>query len=84
LDESLLVISMEYRNYIGGKWVPASSGKTYSSVNPANEEMNAEIPAADERDIELAIQSTSEDFRSWWLTHATGLNRWLMTSDRNG
>jgi len=28
----------QFLNYIGGDWVPARSGKTFESLNPANRE----------------------------------------------
>jgi phenylacetaldehyde dehydrogenase len=37
---------------IGGKWVPAKSGKTFETMNPANEEVLALAAEGDKADVE--------------------------------
>ena len=37
---------------IGGKWVPAKSGKTFETINPANEEVLALVAEGDKADVE--------------------------------
>src|SRR5215813_1280501 len=61
---------MEFRNYIGGKWVDGRGGKTFNSINPANEEVLAQIHAADVADVEAAVQAAADAFKSWRLTPA--------------
>jgi acyl-CoA reductase-like NAD-dependent aldehyde dehydrogenase len=61
---------MEFKNYIRGKWVDGRAGLKFEAINPANEERIAEIVAADEADVETAVQSASEAFHSWRLTPA--------------
>ena len=36
---------------IGGKWVPAKSGKTFETINPSNEEVLAIIAEGDKADV---------------------------------
>ncbi len=43
--------------FIGGKWQPAVSGKTFETVNPATEEVIAQVAEGDAEDIELAAQA---------------------------
>src|SRR5271170_2843668 len=41
---------------IGGKWVPAKSGKTFETINPANEEILALAAEGDKADIDEAVK----------------------------
>jgi len=41
---------------IGGKWVPAKSGKTFETINPANEEVLALAAEGDKADIDEAVK----------------------------
>jgi alpha-ketoglutaric semialdehyde dehydrogenase len=61
---------MEFQNYVGGKWIKGRGGKTFEAINPANEEVIAQIHAADVADVETAVQAASEAFQSWRLMPA--------------
>jgi acyl-CoA reductase-like NAD-dependent aldehyde dehydrogenase len=50
------------RLLIGGKWVPAKSGKTFETVNPANEEVLALIPEGDKADVDEAVKAARKAF----------------------
>jgi acyl-CoA reductase-like NAD-dependent aldehyde dehydrogenase len=41
---------------IGGKWVPAKSGKTFETINPANEEVLALVAEGDKADVDEAVK----------------------------
>jgi acyl-CoA reductase-like NAD-dependent aldehyde dehydrogenase len=41
---------------IGGKWVPAKSGKTFETINPANEEILALAAEGDKADVDEAVK----------------------------
>lgn len=47
---------------IDGKWVSAKSGRTFESINPANEEVLAILAAADEADVNEAVKSSRHAF----------------------
>ncbi len=49
---------------IGGEWVDALSGKTFESLNPALAQPWAELPDADEADVERAVQAAQSAFDS--------------------
>jgi acyl-CoA reductase-like NAD-dependent aldehyde dehydrogenase len=52
---------------IGGKWVPAKSGKTFETINPANEEVLALVPEGDKADVDEAVKVARKAFeRSKW------------------
>ncbi len=61
---------MEYLNYIAGKWVKGSGGKTFTSINPANEEVVGQIHMAEVQDVELAVEAATQAFKSWRLMPA--------------
>lgn len=59
---------MEFHNFINGKWV---TGKDkFQTINPANEEVLAEIAQAEISDVDLAVSAATEAFKSWRLMPA--------------
>jgi hypothetical protein len=50
------------RLLIGGKWVPARSGKTFEVVNPANEQVIAKVSEGDKKDIAEAVKAARKAF----------------------
>ena len=52
----------KYQMYINGKWVDARSGKTLKVINPGNEEVVAEVPAAGAEDARDAIKAARDAF----------------------
>ena len=59
---------MEFRNYINGRWVKGRS--TFQTINPANEELVADIAQADLTDVDAAVNAATEAFKSWRLVPA--------------
>ncbi len=47
---------------INGKWVPAKSGKTFETINPANEEVLALIAEGDKEDINDAVKAARKAY----------------------
>jgi acyl-CoA reductase-like NAD-dependent aldehyde dehydrogenase len=57
---------MLYKNYIGGEWVEAESGKTFKSVSPADtSDVLGEFPASDERDVNRAVEAADRALKEW-------------------
>src|SRR5687768_3426921 len=54
-----------YGLFIGGKFVSPHSGKFFDSVNPANEEVLAEIALAAATDVDRAFQAAQRAFPAW-------------------
>ena len=44
--------------FIGGKWVPAVSGKTFATVNPATEEVICEVAEGDAAEVVVGMRSS--------------------------
>jgi len=53
---------------IGGKWVPAKSGKTFETVNPANEEVLALAAEGDKADVDEAVKAARKALDGKWST----------------
>jgi betaine-aldehyde dehydrogenase len=51
--------------YIGGKWVEPHAGKGFESVNPSTRAKLGKVPAADERDVDRAVQAAKAAFVAW-------------------
>jgi len=47
---------------INGKWVAAKSGKTFATVNPANEEILALVAEGDKADVDEAVRAARKAF----------------------
>jgi acyl-CoA reductase-like NAD-dependent aldehyde dehydrogenase len=47
---------------IGGKWVPSKSGKTFETINPANEEVLALIAEGDKADVDEAVKAARKAY----------------------
>jgi len=50
--------------FIGGKWVPAASGKTFSTINPADETVIAEVAEGEQEDIDAAVKAARAAFET--------------------
>jgi aldehyde dehydrogenase (NAD+) len=59
---------MEFHNYINGKWVKGRN--TFQTINPANEELVADIAQAELTDVDSAVNAAKEAFKSWRLLPA--------------
>jgi aldehyde dehydrogenase (NAD+) len=46
--------------FIGGNWVPAASGKTFETINPATEEVIATVAEGDSADVDQAVEAARE------------------------
>ena len=51
--------------YIDGKSTQATSGESFTSINPANGEPIAQLDQASQSDLELAIESAKRGFAIW-------------------
>ncbi|MBI5669761.1 MAG: aldehyde dehydrogenase family protein [Chloroflexi bacterium] len=58
------------KNYIGGEWVAARSGETFKSINPATEEVVAEVAKSGPEDVNAAVAAAKVAYKSWRLTPA--------------
>jgi aldehyde dehydrogenase (NAD+) len=58
-------------NYIGGRWVPAASGRTFENRNPANrDDVVGVFAEGDAKDVEAAVAAAKKAFPGWRDTPA--------------
>ncbi|MCI0361953.1 MAG: aldehyde dehydrogenase family protein [Planctomycetaceae bacterium] len=50
--------------FIGGQWVPAQSGKTFDTLDPASEEVIASVAEGDAADVDLAAKAARQQFET--------------------
>ncbi len=48
--------------FIGGKWIPSNSGKTFETIHPATEEVICEVAEGDKEDVDLAVDAARDAF----------------------
>ena len=54
------------QNYVGGAWVPASSGETYTKTNPMRpSETVGEFSSSSEADAGAAVAAAARAFPEW-------------------
>ena len=56
--------SLQTKMLIGGRWVESVSGKTFETINPATEEVIAEVAEGDAADVDLAAKAARKAFDS--------------------
>jgi malonate-semialdehyde dehydrogenase (acetylating) / methylmalonate-semialdehyde dehydrogenase len=56
------------KNYIGGRWVESTSGKTEVVPNPATGEVLAYVPISNKDDLNQAVAAAKEAFKTWSKT----------------
>ena len=62
---------MTFLNFVGGAWLPASSGATFENRNPADtSDLIGLFPDSASRDAEAAIAAARRAFDSWRLVPA--------------
>lgn len=66
--------------YIDGQSIQATSGETFTSINPANGEPIAQLGQASQADLELAIESAKRGFSVWSAMTAIERSRILLNA----
>jgi 1-pyrroline dehydrogenase len=64
----MTVAASRFRMFINGDWSDAASGETTPVVNPATEEVIAEVPKGDAGDVDRAVTAARAAFETWSLT----------------
>lgn len=62
------IIKKYNKMYINGEWINSSNNVFVKTYNPFNNELLAEFPDATEADVDLAVRSAKEAFKSWKKT----------------
>src|SRR5262245_11183400 len=61
----------QFKHYIDGKWLAASTGMSLENRNPANrDDLIGVFPASGAKDVEAAVKAAKKAFASWRLVPA--------------
>lgn len=64
-------MTKEYLNYISGKWMPAASGETFESTDPADSsEVLGTFPRSRAEDVDAAVSAAKDAYLDWLRTPA--------------
>lgn len=69
------MLSTERQLYIGGRFVPAQSGKTFDSIDPSTEQVIAQVSEGDKADADLAVNAARQAFNGAWRHQLTAAER---------
>ncbi|MFI6506353.1 aldehyde dehydrogenase family protein [Streptosporangium sp. NPDC050855] len=64
-SRDVVQIKPSYGLFIGGEWVDSQGTERNKTVNPASEEVLAEIAWADEADVDRAVEAARKAFGVW-------------------
>jgi aldehyde dehydrogenase (NAD+) len=64
-SKAIVTIDPVYKLYIGGKFVAPKSGKTFTTINPATEEVLAKIGYAEKADVDKAVKAAQAALKIW-------------------
>src|SRR5919109_5426821 len=59
-------IQDRYGLYIGGQFLEPKSGRSFETINPATEEVLAEVAEAGDEDVALAVEAGRDAFERRW------------------
>lgn len=69
LPEVTAFLEQDHQLYIGGRWVPALSGRTFETLDPSTGQLLARVASAQADDVDVAISAARKTFDSgaWHL-----------------
>lgn len=59
-------LKKKYDLFIDGKWLKPKSGKYFKTINPANEELLAEVAQANDSDVDQAVKAAKKAYTNVW------------------
>ncbi len=65
-SKAIANISPNYGLFIGGKFVDPKKGKSFSTINPATEELLSKVGYGDKSDIDAAVRSARAAYTKIW------------------
>jgi acyl-CoA reductase-like NAD-dependent aldehyde dehydrogenase len=67
-SKAIANISPNYGLFIGGKFIDPKKGKSFSTINPATEELLSKVGYGDKSDIDAAVRSARAAYTKIWST----------------
>lgn len=65
-SRSVVDIRSSYGLFIGGEFVDGVGGRSFKTINPATEEVLAEVSEASEEDVDLAVKAARRAYTRVW------------------
>ena len=65
-SKAIANISSNYGLFIGGKFIEPKKGKSFSTINPATEELLSKVGYGDKSDIDSAVRSARAAYTKIW------------------
>ena len=59
-------IRTKYDLFVNGKFSKPKSGKYFKTINPANEQVIAEVAEASEKDVDAAVRAARNGYNKYW------------------
>ena len=70
-------LKSKYDLFIGGKWLKPSSGKYFSTLNPATETELAKVAEASEKDVDKAVKAAQKALPEWQKLTASERGKYI-------
>jgi betaine-aldehyde dehydrogenase len=64
-----------YKMFVNGEWVASASGKTFPVYDPSTEEVIAQVPESDAKDVDRAVSAAKQAFEEGPWSQTTAQNR---------
>jgi aldehyde dehydrogenase (NAD+) len=65
-SRDIVQIRSSYGLFIGGEWTAPVDGDVFKTINPATEEVLAEVSTAGEQDVDRAVAAARKAFDGGW------------------
>ena len=65
-------LKKRYDLYINGEWVKPASKKYFKTINPANEDVLAEVAHANDKDVDKAVKAARKAYDEVWSKMSAG------------
>ncbi|MCC6404712.1 MAG: aldehyde dehydrogenase family protein [Fimbriimonadaceae bacterium] len=62
---TIVQLADRYDHYIGGEWVPPSSGKYFATIDPSSEGVLSEVALGEEADVGAAVHAARVALPGW-------------------
>src|ERR1039457_5554959 len=68
-------ITQKYQMYVNGEWVASNSGKTFPVYDPSTEEVIAEVPDSNAKDVDRAVAAAKDAVENGPWANSTAQER---------
>jgi betaine-aldehyde dehydrogenase len=75
MSSSATTQTQTYQMYVNGEWVASDSGKTFPVYDPSTEEVIAEVPDSNAKDVDRAVAAAKDAFENGPWASSTAQER---------